>query len=69
MFSTCNGGPDLKRMLIAGLRHLDTPTGGWELITVDNASSDGSFEVMRSYQDRLPITVLREATPGKNQGA
>lgn len=66
IFSTCNGGNDLKRMLDS-LTQLQAPPGGWKLITVDNASSDGTGDVMRSYADRLPITVLTEPISGKNR--
>jgi len=33
---------------------------------VDNGSSDGSSEILASFQARLPLTCLSEATPGKN---
>ncbi len=67
MFSSHNGGDDLKRML-GGLMCLQSPLGGWRLIAVDNASSDGTGNVLRSYAGRLPITVLSEPVKGKNRG-
>ena len=66
MFSSHNGGNDLTKML-DGLTKLQVPAGGWKLIAVDNASTDGSGEIMRSYADRLPITVLYEPVNGKNR--
>jgi len=66
IFSTHNGGSDLGRMLDS-LVQADAPPGGWELIAVDNASSDGTGDLLRSYVGRLPITVLSEPTRGKNR--
>lgn len=66
MFSTYNGGEDLKRML-DGMTRMQLPPGGWQLIAVDNASTDGSGDVMRGYADRLPLTVLSEPRKGKNR--
>lgn len=66
IFASHNGGEDLKGML-DGMTRLAPPPGGWELIAVDNASSDGTGAVLRSYADRLPITVLDEPAKGKNR--
>jgi glycosyltransferase involved in cell wall biosynthesis len=66
MFSTANGGRDLERML-NGLTEVVAPSGGWRLIAVDNASTDGSGDIMRSYAGRLPITVLTQPLRGKNR--
>lgn len=36
----------------------------WELILVDNGSTDGTAEVARSFGDRLPLRIVREEQPG-----
>jgi cellulose synthase/poly-beta-1,6-N-acetylglucosamine synthase-like glycosyltransferase len=66
IFSSYNGGSDLSRMLDS-LVQMKPPPGGWELIAVDNASTDGTGALMRSYAGRLPITVLEEPVKGKNR--
>lgn len=67
MFSSRNGSAVLPRVLDAMTR-AHPPAGGWKLIAVDNASTDNSADIMRAYQDRLPLTVLSEPIPGKNRG-
>jgi glucosyl-dolichyl phosphate glucuronosyltransferase len=45
--------------------HLVVPSGLlWELIVVDNCSSDYTEEVIRSYVTRLPVRYLREEIVG-----
>src|SRR5690606_12581375 len=66
LLSSHNGGDDLKRML-DGLMGCRAPRGGWRLVAVDNASTDGTGEILRSYADRLPLTILYEPQPGKNR--
>ncbi|MBN9555641.1 MAG: glycosyltransferase family 2 protein, partial [Alphaproteobacteria bacterium] len=66
IFASHNGGEDLKGMLDSMTR-LTPPPDGWQLIAVDNASSDRTGAVLRSYADRLPITVLEEPAKGKNR--
>jgi hypothetical protein len=45
--------------------HLEAPSGcAWELLVVDNGSSDRTDEVAASYQDRLPLRVIREERAG-----
>lgn len=44
---------------------LDLPPGlRWELLVVDNGSSDDTEAVIRSFSDRLPVRYTREDTPG-----
>ncbi len=65
IFSSHNGGDDLRRTLDS-ITKVEAPPGGWRLIAVDNASTDGTGDLLRSYEDRIPLTVLLEPRPGKN---
>jgi hypothetical protein len=48
------------------LERLQSPTGGWEVIAVDNGSSDDSLKIMTERAKRLRMTVLSEPRRGKN---
>lgn len=39
----------------------------WEIVIVDNGSSDGTEEVIRQASAHLPIVVAHETRPGKNR--
>ncbi len=66
IFSSLNGGDGLRDTLET-LTRATPPRGGWRLIAVDNASTDGTGDLLRSYADRLPLIVLDEPQPGKNR--
>src|SRR5215469_15134533 len=66
MLSSRNGARHLNRVM-DGFAALHAPEGGWKMIAVDNASTDGTGDILRSYAGRMPLTVLTEATPGKNR--
>lgn len=38
----------------------------WKLVIINNASTDRTAEILKSYESRLPMTVLNVADPGKN---
>ena len=42
------------------------PGVAWELIVVDNGSTDRTAEIAASYADRLPVRVVREG-PARHQ--
>ena len=65
IFATRNGVRTLPGVLAAYCQ-LEIPTGGWKLIAVDNASTDATGEIIKSFADRLPLTYLYEERPGKN---
>lgn len=65
LFATRNGMGTLKSVLTAYSR-LQPPVGGWKLIVVDNASTDSTAEIVKSFGGSLPLQYLYESTPGKN---
>lgn len=64
LISTYNRAASLPRTLETFCA-AQAPPGGWELILVDNRSSDGTRDVLRQFQHRLPLKPLYESTPGK----
>jgi glycosyltransferase involved in cell wall biosynthesis len=65
LFATRNGARTLPHVLESYCR-LEEPGGGWNLVIVDNGSTDGTSGIIDSYQRRLPLTCLLESRPGKN---
>ena len=43
---------------------MDKPSEDWEMLLVDNGSSDNTQEVINSYKEKLPIRSVIEETPG-----
>jgi GT2 family glycosyltransferase len=61
---THNGTDTLDRTLRA-FCSLTPPPGGWNLVIVDNASTDGTPELIQRYAGRLPMLSLCEINLGK----
>jgi glycosyltransferase involved in cell wall biosynthesis len=59
---TWNRAETLRKSLTAYLE-LESP-GEWELIVVDNGSTDHTRTVIESFVDRLPIRYVYEPQPG-----
>lgn len=63
--STRNRAARLPEFL-AAISSLDAPPGGWELILVDNASSDDTPVILERFAGTaaFPVRCVRAATPG-----
>lgn len=66
LFSTRDRADTLERTL-AAMSRLEPGDLRWELIVIDNGSSDRTAEVLSAAAGRLPIRVLHEPVPGKNR--
>lgn len=66
VFSTYNGERTLARMLEA-LCRVVPPRQGLQIIAVDNGSTDKTSIILRSFLDRLPLTLLYQPERGKNK--
>lgn len=60
-----NGAGTLPRVL-DGYATLEA-SFAWNMIVVDNASTDGTADIVKEYASRLPVTLLSEDEPGKNK--
>ncbi|HEV7719093.1 MAG TPA: glycosyltransferase [Arsenicitalea sp.] len=65
VFSSYNGAKRLRRTLDS-LVAQDIARDQWELIAVDNNSSDDTFAILQGYAEKLPIIALQHAVPGKS---
>jgi L-malate glycosyltransferase len=64
LVATYNGADTLPAVLHAYCK-IASPNGGWELIVVDNGSTDGTKEIVHAFQSRLPLTYVFEPRLGK----
>lgn len=62
---TYNGALTLPLMLEA-LTRVKRPSEGCEYVFIDNASTDDSSNIIRSYESKLPIVLIHEPQQGKN---
>ncbi len=65
LLSTLNGAETLPSVLNS-LTLADLPDEQWELVIVDNASTDQTQTVLSKYKESLPLTVISELRAGKN---
>lgn len=64
---TRNRGPVFARAL-ERLCALEDPGVPWEVVLVDNASTDDTPQVIERYRSRLPVRAFVERTPGISAG-
>lgn len=64
---TRNRGDALKLALEALVRMSVPEHLSWEVIVVDNASSDHTAEVIASFSSQLPLRSVYHATPGQGE--
>ncbi len=65
LIATRNGAKTLPALL-ESLANCDTDSEQWQLIIVDNGSTDGTAELLANAKSILPLLVLNEPRPGKN---
>jgi L-malate glycosyltransferase len=66
LLATRNGARTLPEVLTAYCT-LETPSGGWKLVIVDNGSTDTTKAILASFTRQLPLTYVFEPVPGKNR--
>jgi glycosyltransferase involved in cell wall biosynthesis len=66
LLATYNGGRTIGRML-AALEGVVGHRRQLEIVVVDNGSTDGTPDIVRSFEPRLPVRYLYCAKRGKNR--
>jgi hypothetical protein len=64
LICTRNRAAQLRSVLESVARLRVPPDLAWELVVVDNGSSDNTADVVQSFASRLPVRLTREETPG-----
>ena len=65
LIATHNGEDTIDRTL-AAMSALEVPPEGWQLIVVNNASTDGTEARIKAWRGRLPLEYLEEERLGKS---
>ena len=69
MICTWNRSHYLNQAL-GGMRTLQIPSGlDWEVLIINNNSTDNTDEIIARHQNALPIRRLFEPKPGKSSAA
>ncbi len=63
--ATRNGEAVLQRTL-ASIVVAESPDTPWQMVVVDNGSTDGTAAILESYSRRLPLSVVSQPVAGKN---
>jgi glycosyltransferase involved in cell wall biosynthesis len=66
LFATHDGETTLPTTL-ESFRRLAAAPGSWKVVAIDNGSTDRTLEILDSYRERLPLTVIHTPEPGKNR--
>lgn len=66
LMATYDGAATLPRVLAACERLL-APAQPWQLLVIDNGSTDDTAAIVASHATRLPLRLLREPQRGKNR--
>ena len=66
LIATYNGAHLLKRTL-EGYVGLGQQPFTWQILVVDNASTDETQKVLEAFKDKLPLETVFEAEAGKNR--
>ena len=66
LLASHNGADTIDHTLKA-MSRLTAPPGGWELIVVNNASSDETESLVLKWRERLPLKYLVEHQLGKSK--
>jgi glycosyltransferase involved in cell wall biosynthesis len=64
LICTRNRAARLKEVLTSATRLRVPPGLRWELVVVDNGSSDATTDVALGFSSQLPLRLVREETPG-----
>lgn len=65
LFSTHNGAGVLPTVLNAYAAQ--NSLRSWEMVVVNNASTDSTLSCLKDFSGRLPLVILDHAEPGKNR--
>jgi glycosyltransferase involved in cell wall biosynthesis len=65
VLSTVNRAEILRRTLEA-MSDLRSPVGDWQLLVIDNGSTDHTQDVIASFRTCLPLASFQHCKPGKN---
>jgi glycosyltransferase involved in cell wall biosynthesis len=65
LIATHNGADTLGRTL-QRLTEIEAPPGGWKLVVVNNASTDGTKDIILGHRATLPLEYLEEQRLGKS---
>lgn len=66
LMATYDGAATLPRVL-AAYQQLRSPAQPWQLLVIDNGSTDDTAAIVASHANRLPLRLLQEPQRGKNR--